>query len=528
MNLLRRSYTAAVQLPANYVSSVPKIRIPCPPLLLSDFYPAKVTYFYLIWKIQAPTSQNYNHRMRFNRLLTRIILLALGVGIFTPPHTVRANAIHAPAAQVSAFELILAMNTLRVSYGLPALIEDPIINAVAQSTAQTMAANNMSWHIGDVRGRIAAAGYGGGGTVWATENFAVSWNGGMGIDEIMAVWADPDHMRPAVTPEYCHVGAGVATVNGKTYFILQAAYVSGQACGSTTSSSPSGGTPGTSTVPNPVSQLILPVKIATPDADGKIFHVVQAGQSFWAIAVAYQVTIQDIETWNNITRDTPLQSGQRLFIPNKNTAGFATPTPRGMVVTQTPDADGKIVHVVQPYQSLFTIGEAYRVSVDRILQLNGLQADVPLQIEQKLVISPGNVTPSPTLSAIQKLTPDASGNYYHVVQSGETLSGIANLYDVPLADLMNWNELGAASVIIPNQKLLLRVTPPATATSTLAPATVTLAPSPSVTSAPPTEIAATEVVPVEESTGGSGLGIVLVLGIILVGGLLWWRFGRKN
>ncbi|MBK9007810.1 MAG: LysM peptidoglycan-binding domain-containing protein [Anaerolineae bacterium] len=466
--------------------------------------------------------------MRFNRLLTRIILLALGVGIFTPPHTVRANAIHAPAAQVSAFELILAMNTLRVSYGLPALIEDPIINAVAQSTAQTMAANNMSWHIGDVRGRIAAAGYGGGGTVWATENFAVSWNGGMGIDEIMAVWADPDHMRPAVTPEYCHVGAGVATVNGKTYFILQAAYVSGQACGSTTSSSPSGGTPGTSTVPNPVSQLILPVKIATPDADGKIFHVVQAGQSFWAIAVAYQVTIQDIETWNNITRDTPLQSGQRLFIPNKNTAGFATPTPRGMVVTQTPDADGKIVHVVQPYQSLFTIGEAYRVSVDRILQLNGLQADVPLQIEQKLVISPGNVTPSPTLSAIQKLTPDASGNYYHVVQSGETLSGIANLYDVPLADLMNWNELGAASVIIPNQKLLLRVTPPATATSTLAPATVTLAPSPSVTSAPPTEIAATEVVPVEESTGGSGLGIVLVLGIILVGGLLWWRFGRKN
>ena len=472
--------------------------------------------------------QNYNCHMPLQRIAACLIFVALATGLSIRPQPVQADGMLAPPAQVSAYELILAMNTLRVSYGLPPLIEDPIINAVAQSTAQTMAANNMSWHIGDVRGRIAAAGYGGGGTVWATENFAVSWNGGMGIDEIMAVWADPDHMRPAVTPEYCHVGAGVATVNGKTYFILQAAYVSGQACGSTTSSSPSGGTPGTSTVPNPVSQLILPVKIATPDADGKIFHVVQAGQSFWAIAVAYQVTIQDIETWNNITRDTPLQSGQRLFIPNKNTAGFATPTPRGMVVTQTPDADGKIVHVVQPYQSLFTIGEAYRVSVDRILQLNGLQADVPLQIEQKLVISPGNVTPSPTLSAIQKLTPDASGNYYHVVQSGETLSGIANLYDVPLADLMNWNELGAASVIIPNQKLLLRVTPPATATSTLAPATVTLAPSPSVTSAPPTEIAATEVVPVEESTGGSGLGIVLVLGIILVGGLLWWRFGRKN
>ena len=128
------------------------------------------------------------------------------------------------------------MNTLRVSYGLPALIEDPIVNAVAQSTAATMAANNMSWHIGDVRGRIAAAGYGNGGTVWATENFAVS-SGGMGIDEIMAVWADPDHMRPAVTAAYCHVGAGVAqTSDGRIYYILQAAYVSGQECGS---SSPS-------------------------------------------------------------------------------------------------------------------------------------------------------------------------------------------------------------------------------------------------------------------------------------------------
>jgi len=58
--------------------------------------------------------------------------------------------------------------------------------------------------------------------------------------------------------------------------------------------------------------------------------------------------------------------------------------------------------------------------------LNGLQADWPLQIGQKLLISPGNITPSPTLSAIQKLTPEADGNYYHTVQSGETLSWIAN------------------------------------------------------------------------------------------------------
>src|SRR4030095_13556396 len=113
---------------------------------------------------------------------------------------------------------------------------------------------------GDVRGRIAAAGYGNGGTVRATENFAVS-SGGMGIDEIMAVWADPDHMRPAVNPAYCNVGAGVAqTSDGRIYYVLQAAYVSGQECGSV-SPAGSGGTSQPGTIPNPVSQLIIPVKI---------------------------------------------------------------------------------------------------------------------------------------------------------------------------------------------------------------------------------------------------------------------------
>ena len=136
-----------------------------------------------------------------------------------------------------------------------------------------------------------------------------------------------------------------------------------------------------------------------------------------------------------------------------------------MIVLAAPDADGRIVHEVQAYQALITIAEAYHVSVDRILALNGLQADWPLQIGQKLVISPGNITPSPTLSAIQKLTPEADGNYYHTVQSGETLSWIAGLYDVSLADLMAWNGLNNTSVIRPEQKLLLRVTPPATATA---------------------------------------------------------------
>jgi LysM repeat protein len=464
--------------------------------------------------------------MRFQRFFYWFSLMLLVAGVFQPPQSVRADQPHlAPPEQVSAYDLILAMNTLRVSFGLPALVEDPIINAVAQSTAAIMAANNMSWHIGDVRGRLAAAGYGGGATVWATENFAVGRDG-TGIDEIMATWADPDHMRPAVNPAYCNVGAGIAQAsNGRIYYILQAAYVAGQACGSSSPTYPEGTVqPGSGFV----SQLIVPVKIATPDEEGRIFHIVQAGQSFWSIAIAYQITIQDLETWNNLSRNIPLQSGQRLFIPDKNTVGYATPTPRGMVNLSAPDADGRIIHEVQPYQTLITIAQAYNLTVERILALNGLQEDWPLQIGQKLLISPGNVTPSPTLSNIQKLTPSSDGRYYHTVQSGETLSWIAGLYNLPLADLMNWNGLNNASVIRPDQKLLLQVTPPATETPTPAPGTATSSPQPTLTQSPPT--ATLPAAPEESSAGGSDMGLFLGVVVIVlgIGGLLWWKLPRKS
>ena len=465
--------------------------------------------------------------MRFQRPLNWIVLIVYGIGVLCLPQGVRAAQTHPlPANAVSAYELIIAMNTLRVSYGLPALVEAPIVNAVAQSTAGIMAANNMSWHIGDVRGRLAAAGYGGGGTVWATENFAVS-SGGMGIDEIMAVWADPDHMRPAVEAAYCNIGAGVAqTSDGKTYYVLQAAYVSGQACGSSSPSAAGTSQPGSG--PSFIPQIIVPVKIATPDADGRIYHIVQPGQSYWSIAITYQITIQDLETWNNISRTTSLQTGQRLFIPGKDTAGYATPTSIGMIVPAAPDADGRIIHEVQSYQALITIADAYHITVEQILALNGWQQDWPLQVGQKLLISPGNITPSPTLSAFQKLTPDADGRYYHTIQSGETLLWIAGLYEVPLSDLMNWNGLDNTSVIYANQKLLLLITLPATPTLTPAPATTTPSPSPSVTQPPPTVTPSETVTesPMPKTNPGLVMGVIIV--VIVMGGLLWWRLSRRS
>ena len=413
------------------------------------------------------------------KLLKGFLLFSLLVGFLYPSASVQGQISHpalnsANPAEATAYDLIVAMNSLRASNGLPALIEDPIIDAVAQSTAQIMADSQMSWHIGNVSGRIASAGYGGGSKVWATENFAVGIN--QSIDEIMLVWSDADHMLPATIPAYCNVGAGTARAsNGTTYFILQAAYTADKSCGEYTSTGGTTTTQSGSTTSSGggVSQLIMPVKIATPDADGKVYHVVQAGQSFWAIAIAYKITIKDLKSWNNLSQASTLKVGEKLFIPGSNTAGYATPTQAGGIQISAPDAEGRVIHVVQSYQTLSTISQAYGTTVETILALNGLQVDWPLRIGQKLIIHPSNITPSPTLLPIQRLTPASDSKYYHIVKSGQTLSWIAGLYNISINDLMAWNGLSASSIIRPDQKLLLQVTPPATVTPTLAPPTIT-------------------------------------------------------
>lgn len=472
--------------------------------------------------------------MRLKIALIHLIVIIILTGSVIPDSVSRAASLQSSA---TAYELIAAMNALRVSNGYQALIEDAIVNAVAQATAEYMAAYEMSWHIGDVRGRLAAAGYGGGGTVWATENFAVGTD--MSIDEIMAVWADADHMRPATVAAYCHVGAGVAkAANGMTYYVLQAAYTSENACGEYNYSGDTGDTGDDSgSSDTGVSQLIIPVQTATPDADGKIYHVVASGQSYWAIAIAYHVTIKDLEVWNNLSRDVPLQVGQKLFIPSSNTEGYATPTPVGMILPSTPDADGKIVHTVAAYQTLTTIAEAYKVTIDSILNLNGIQADWPLQIEQKLLIYPGKVTPSPTprpLTPIEKLTPASDGNYYHIVQSGETLLWIAGLYDITLAELTAWNGLASDSIIRPEQKLILQVTPPATSTATTAPPTSTpileasdtpRPKTPTQTASPTAQSITTTPLstpqPINSKVTGPVIAVLIAAGLIGLGWLTW-------
>ncbi len=208
--------------------------------------------------------------------------------------------------------IINAYNQMRVARGLRPLVVDPILMQTAQETADLMALYHMTDHIGNVRGRVMAAGYGNGQQAWATENFAI---GPMSFDFLLQVWSDDAHMIPAVNPNYRHIGAGIAEYDGSVYYILHAAYtVNGDYVAPTAFAATQD--------PNAmatlwVSQIVYPVQTSTPPAAGEAWtHTVRAGQSLWSIALAYDTHIADIARLNGISLDNPLiYNGQKLLLP---------------------------------------------------------------------------------------------------------------------------------------------------------------------------------------------------------------------
>ncbi|MFN2150089.1 MAG: LysM peptidoglycan-binding domain-containing protein, partial [Anaerolineales bacterium] len=130
------------------------------------------------------------------------------------------------------------------------------------------------------------------------------------------------------------------------------------------------------------------------------------------------------------------------------------------------------------------------------------------------------------------LTPASDGNYYHTVQSGEYLAYIADIYEISLTELLSWNGLTSSAVIYPGQKLLLRVTPPATET----PVPVPSSPTPTATQTPPAPTPTQQSAPTNtrtpadtsldpQSSTSRMLGpiviVLLVFGSLILGWVLW-------
>jgi len=280
--------------------------------------------------------------IRKSIVITAMVILVLA--LFLPFDT----ASSAPVSIASAYDVIAAVNALRTANGLSTLEVDGSLMASAQSHSDYQASIGTWTHEGAdgsrPRDRAAAAGYGGGATIYVSENVAEMVESADLNYLIYTIWSDAIHWNTMVNPSYVHAGAGVAqSIDGLVYYTLDVGYYSG-ASSSTTSSTYSTSAPSSLSATSTDVNLIVPVMTSTPQPDGSTIHTVDQGQALWAIAIAYGITINDIIALNGLDSTNPVVwVGDDLIIRPSSTAGptveSATSTPtatRTQRATSTP------------------------------------------------------------------------------------------------------------------------------------------------------------------------------------------------
>ncbi len=233
----------------------------------------------------------------------------------------------------SASDVIDAVNSLRISHGLPAYSVNSILMGTAQGQADYMASTGYIAHTGpggsSVTQRLLAAGYPLAGDLslggFRSENIVGS--PGMTPAEAVSAWTGDDiHLHTMLSADLQEIGAGVAESDGVTYYVIDCARP--LSAGELASY-----TPGAEAALSGGEDIIAPVKMATPNPDGYLYHEVQQGQTLWSIAIAYGVKINDIRQLNNLdSTSTIIQLGAKLLIKK---VGTATPAPPTSTATQT-------------------------------------------------------------------------------------------------------------------------------------------------------------------------------------------------
>ncbi|MEO8610582.1 MAG: LysM peptidoglycan-binding domain-containing protein, partial [Chloroflexota bacterium] len=115
------------------------------------------------------------------------------------------------------------------------------------------------------------------------------------------------------------------------------------------------------------------------------------------------------------------------------------------VIAQQNDP-GITIHVVQRGETLFRIAQSYGVTVDDLASLNGLVDPSNIQVGQRLLV-PANAVAATEI-------PQS-----HVVQPGETLRSIADLYGLTVENLAAWNNIADPNSIFVGQVLNLSALP---------------------------------------------------------------------
>jgi uncharacterized protein YkwD/LysM repeat protein len=230
----------------------------------------------------------------------------------TPNQVAMAKPEVSASLQGNANDLIAAVNALRVSNGLPAYAANSILMQVAQDQANYMAATGQIAHRPGLTQRILDAGYPLAGDLsqggFRAENIT---GGNKTAAQAVQEWTgDSLHLNTMLSPNLTEIGAGVAKVGDRYFWVIDCAQPTTNGIPQAYSPSPDDSEPESFSS----SDFIVPVITSTPDENGLVYHEVQYGQTLWAIAIEYGVKIDEIRVLNNLGTTTEIYPGDKLLI----------------------------------------------------------------------------------------------------------------------------------------------------------------------------------------------------------------------
>jgi uncharacterized protein YkwD len=281
---------------------------------------------------------------RYNGSMRKLIMVLLSLFVFPiimfSPMGIRAES---PTTQnlSTASDVIDAVNDLRSSRGLPPYNSNSILMSIAQVQAEYNLSIRTITHVSSdgLRPfqRALQAGYAVAGDISQGGFFSENITAGVGMtaDEAVKQWTEDDpHLTTMISTNLQDIGAGVAVSGNTYYYVID--------CGLST-----GGTPAAITLPpsyNPPQPTMVP---STPNADGSITYTVMGGDTLLGIAIAYNISLNNLLSINDLTTKSVIYTGQKIIIraAYTPTPTMPTPTPTGLPTitpwpTSTPIATG--------------------------------------------------------------------------------------------------------------------------------------------------------------------------------------------
>ena len=366
------------------------------------------------------------------------------------------------AAQSPAQDIFNRVNQFRSENGLPAFTWNGALASAAQEQAGYMATFNVYSHTGyggsSPYDRASSYGYVG----WVAENIV----GGTKLTPRNGLiwWINsPVHLNTLLTTRYTEAGTGFAQGYDQNFYALVVGV-------------PDSYAPSAPSVPDdsPAPIYVTPIEISEPNEDGSIVHVVQEGQTAWAIAAVYEVDLNYILLINGLESGGFLVPGDEVIVQlGEGQEPPPTPTPPS-------------THVAREGETLWSIAARYDLTLAEILYYNGLDINYLLRPGDELIVHWQEGRPLP---------PTPTPQQTHNVRSGETLWSIAIQYGLSLEQLLSWNNLASDAVLQINQELRIRPLPSPTETPSPLPATATATPTLAPASPTPQAVAQVTVAP---------------------------------